>query len=84
VFRFGPNATRKCLDSLNEDEGEWDEVDISNCTTRSSLPLVVYSTYLITEIGKDITQNISQIENEVHIYIVIMLLQILLYFLYIV
>jgi len=69
VFRFGPYAIRKCLDSFGIDEGEWDEVDISNCTTRSSLPLVVYSTYLLTEIDEDITQSMSQIKNEVCTYI---------------
>lgn len=66
TFRVGPNATRRCLESSDVNEGEWDVVDISNCTTRSSQSLVVYSTYFQVDINGDITQNRTQIENEVH------------------
>ena len=67
TFRVGPYATRRCLDSSDDiNEGEWDEVDITNCTTRSSQSLVVYSTYLLVDINEDISQNIMQIKNEVH------------------
>ena len=68
TFRAGPYATRKCLDYSDINEGLWDEVDITNCTTRSDQPLVTYSTYLLTESNEDITQNITIIENEVHYY----------------
>ena len=68
TFRVGPNATRRCLESSDINEGEWDEVDITNCTTRSTQSLLVYSTYLLVDINEDITQNITQIENEVAKY----------------
>lgn len=67
TFRFGPYATRKCLRSSNSDEGIWDEVDITNCTTRSDLSLVVYSTYLLSNSSNDITARITEITNEVYI-----------------
>ena len=66
TFRFGLYATRRCVEPLDGDEGIWDEVDITNCTTRSDLPLVVYSTYLLTDINEDNTQTLTQnISNEV-------------------
>ena len=65
TFRVGPYATRKCSDSLDINVGVWDEVDITNCTTRSNQLLVAYSTYFLTENNEDITQNITQLENEV-------------------
>ena len=68
TFRAGPYATRKCLEYSDVNEGLWDEVDITNCTTRSDLPLVTYATYLVTQINEDITQNITMIENEVTSY----------------
>ena len=65
TFRAGPYATRKCLNYSDVNVGLWDEADITNCTTRSDQPLVTYSTYLLTEINEDITQNITEIELEV-------------------
>ena len=65
TFRVGPNATRRCLESSDINMGQWADVDITNCTTRSTQSLVVYSTYLLAEIDEDITQNIMEIENEV-------------------
>jgi len=67
TFRVGPNATRRCLESADVNMGQWADVDITNCTTRSSQSLVVYSTYLLTEIDEDITQSIMEIENEVNV-----------------
>jgi len=65
LFRLGPYATRRCLESFDGEEGKWDEVDASNCTTSTNLPFVVYSTYILNDIDNDINQNLSQIIAEV-------------------
>ena len=65
LFTLGPYVTRKCLESFSGEEGVWDDVDTSNCTTSTNLPFVVYSTYLLNDINNDINQNISQIIAEV-------------------
>jgi len=72
LFRLGPYATRKCLDDFSGEEGVWDDVDTSNCTTNTNLPFVVYSTYILNDINNDINQNVSQIIAEV--YIIVMLI----------
>ncbi|XP_065913056.1 uncharacterized protein [Dysidea avara] len=64
LFTLGPYVTRKCLESFSGEEGVWDDVDTSNCTTSTNLPFVVYSTYLLNDINNDINQNISQIIAE--------------------